>query len=109
MRSLPNSNHRAYCLAYEWPGPLGTLPLCQKLLVSPQISYQPPYLKAKAFRAHPLLETGENYHCTYQNRSLTRKMRENNPLLNDNNQKQLSSQVSFPDLLNDSFNLMYIL
>jgi len=54
-RSLPNSNHRAYRLAYEWPGPLGTLPLCQKLVASPQIFLSASILEAKSIQGAPIV------------------------------------------------------
>jgi len=55
----------------------------------------------------PFLETGEKVIIVSERVSDKKKKNKNTQLDHQDNQKQLSSQVSFLDLLNDSFNFMY--
>ena len=55
----------------------------------------------------PFLETGEKVIIVSERVSDKKKKNKNTQLDHQDNQKQLSSQVSFLDLLNDSFNFLY--
>jgi len=55
----------------------------------------------------PFLETGEKVIIVSERVADKKKKNKNTQLDHQDNQKQLSSQVSFLDLLNDSFNFLY--